>query len=198
MARILSIAAALAVVVASLGIFASPAAAHESRGVGPYTFVVGWVTEPAVVGQSNGLDLTVTETASDKPVEGLEKTLKAEVVTGGGAKTRALELAPDGDQPGHYTSGFVPTRVGDYTFHISGTAGATSVDEKFESGPNRFDPVTDIVGLEFPDQVPSPADLARQQADANTKLTLALALGALGTVGLVVSIVALTKTRRVV
>ena len=58
--------------------------------------------------------------------------------------------------------------------------------------------MTDIVGLEFPDQVPSPADLARQQADANTKLTLALALGALGTVGLVVSIVALTKTRRVV
>jgi len=44
MTRILSIAAAVAVVVASLGIFATPAAAHERRTVGPYTFVVGWIT----------------------------------------------------------------------------------------------------------------------------------------------------------
>jgi len=65
MTRILAIAAAVAVVMASLGIFASPAAAHETRAVGPYTFVVGWVAEPAIAGQSNGLDLTVTETAGD-------------------------------------------------------------------------------------------------------------------------------------
>src|SRR5437763_2339443 len=150
MTRILSVAAALAVVVGALGWFTSPAAAHERRAVGPYTFVVGWIAEPAVVGQSNGLDLTVTETVGGKPVGGLEKTLKAQVITGGGAKIRALELVPDGDQPGHYTSGFIPTRVGDYAFHISGTAGTTTVDEKFEPGPNRFDTVTDIVALEFP------------------------------------------------
>ena len=179
MTRILSLAAAIAVVVASLGIFATPAAAHETRLVGPYTFIVGWVNEPAIVGQSNGLDLTVTETAGDKAVEGLEKALKAEVITGGGAKTRSLELTPDSDVPGHYTSGFVPTRIGDYTFHISGTAGTTKIDEKFESGPNRFDAVTDIVPLEFPDQVPSTADLAQQLSDANSKLTIAIALGAL-------------------
>jgi hypothetical protein len=182
MARFLSIAAAIAVVVASFGFFARPAAAHETRMVGPYTFIVGWVNEPAIAGQSNGLDLTVTETDGDKAVEGLEKTLKAEVITGGGAKTRGLDLGPDSDMPGHYTSGFVPTRVGDYTFHISGTAGTTKIDEKFESGPNRFDPVTDIVGLEFPDQVPTTADLAQQLADANTKLTIAIALGALALV----------------
>ena len=107
MSRILSIAAAIVVVVASLSILTSPAAAHERRTVGPYTFVVGWIVEPAVVGQSNGLGLTVTETANGTPVEGLAKTLKAEVISGGGAKTRSLDLAPDGDQPGHYTSGFV-------------------------------------------------------------------------------------------
>jgi hypothetical protein len=179
MTRILPIAAAIAVVVASFGIFASPAAAHESRTVGPYTFVVGWINEPALVGQSNGLDLTVTETANASPVGGLEKTLQAEVIIGGGAKTRSLTLEPDGDQPGHYTSGFVPTRVGDYTFHISGTAGTTKIDERFESGPNRFDAVADIVSLEFPDHVPSASDLAAQLADANSKLTIAIALGAL-------------------
>ena len=193
MTRIRAIATAIAVVVGSLGILSTPAAAHETRMVGPYTFVVGWVTEPAIVGQSNGLDLTVTETAGGKAVEGLEKTLTPQVITGGGAKTRTLELAPDGDQPGHYTSGFVPTRVGDYTFHLSGMAGTTKIEEKFESGPNRFDPVTDIVGLEFPDQVPSTGDLAQQLADANTKLTIAIATAALA---LVVSVAALIPALR--
>jgi hypothetical protein len=194
--RILSVAAAIAiVVVVSVGIFASPAAAHERRTVGPYTFVVGWVTEPAVISQSNGLDLTVTETMGDTPVEGLEKTLQAEVIIGGGAKTRSLTLEPDGDQPGHYTSGFVPTRVGDYTFHIIGTAGTTKIDERFESGPNRFDPVIDIVSLEFPDQVPSASDLATQLADANTKLTIAIALGALALIVSVASFVPALRRR---
>jgi len=193
MTRIGAIATAIAVVVASFGILSTRAAAHETRMVGPYTFVVGWVSEPAVAGQSNGLDLTVTETAGGKVVEGLEKTLTAQVITGGGAKTRTLELAPDGDQPGHYTSGFVPTRVGDYTFHLSGMAGTTKIDEKFESGPNRFDPVTDIVGLEFPDQVPSTGDLAQQLSDANTKLTIAIAIAALA---LVVSIASFAPALR--
>jgi hypothetical protein len=193
MTRIGAIATAIAVVVASFGILSTRAAAHETRMVGPYTFVVGWVSEPAVAGQSNGLDLTVTDTADGKAVEGLEKTLTAQVITGGGAKTRTLELAPDGDQPGHYTSGFVPTRVGDYTFHLSGMAGTTKIEEKFESGPNRFDPVTDIVGLEFPDQVPSTGDLAQQLADANTKLTIAIAIAALA---LVVSIASFAPALR--
>ena len=195
MTRIRAIAAAIAVVVASFGILSTPATAHETRMVGPYTFIVGWVSEPAIVGQSNGLDLTVTESAGDKAVEGLEKTLKAEVLVGGGARTRTLELAPDGDQPGHYTSGFVPTRVGDYTFHISGMAGTTKIDEKFESGPNRFDPVTDIVGLEFPDQIPSTRDLAQQLADANTKLTIALAIAGLALVLSVASLVPALRRR---
>ncbi|HEV2250763.1 MAG TPA: hypothetical protein VGT60_09675, partial [Candidatus Limnocylindria bacterium] len=157
MTRIRSIAVALAAVVASLGIFASPAAAHETRAVGPYTFVVGWVNEPAVAGQSNGLYLMVTETAGGAPVVGGQTTISATVIVGGGAKSRALPLEPDGDRPGVYTSGFVPTRVGDYTFHLSGRLGATTIDETFESGPNRFDPVTDGAGLEFPDRLPAAA-----------------------------------------
>src|SRR2546428_12702368 len=100
MTRVLSIAAAVAVVVASLGIFASPAAAHERRTVGPYIFVVGWITEPSYVGQLNALDLTVTETASTKAVEGLEKTLKADLITGGGAAAMPPGIAPPVRPPG--------------------------------------------------------------------------------------------------
>jgi hypothetical protein len=193
MTRILAIAAAIAVVVASLAIFTIPAAAHESRTVGPYTFVVGWVAEPAIVAQPNGLDLTVSETASGKAVEGLEKTLQAQVITGGAASTMSLALAADSDVPGHYTAQLVPTRVGDYTFHISGTVGTTKIDEKFESGPNRFDPVSDGVALQFPDKVPSSADLAQQLTDANAKLNIAIALGA---VALIVAAAALIPALR--
>ena len=193
MTRLLSVAAAIVMVVASLGIFSSPAAAHERRTVGPYTFVVGWITEPAIIGQSNGLDVTVTTTASGKPVEGLAANLKAEVIVGGGAARRSLELSEDRDQPGHYTSGFVPTRVGEYSFHLTGTVGTTKIDEKFESGPGRFEPVADVSSLEFPDHAPSAAMLAAQLADANMKVTIGLAAAA---VALVLSVASLARTRR--
>jgi hypothetical protein len=195
MTRILSIAAAVAVVVASLGIFASPAAAHERRAVGPYTFVVGWIVEPAYVGQLNALDLTVTETASTKAVEGLEKTLKADLITGGGAATVPLAIAARFGLPGKYQGQVVPTKVGDYTFHVTGTVGTLAVDEKFESGPGRFGAIEDIAPLQFPNKVPSNSDLASKLDDANTKLTIAIAIGALALVISVASLVPVLRRR---
>ena len=189
MTRISSIAAAIAVVLASIAIIASPADAHERRTVGPYTFVVGWLSEPALIGQTNGLSLDVTLTADGKPVEGLEKTLQADVIVGGGAATRRLELSRDADQPGHYTGGFVPTRIGDYTFRIFGTAGTTPIDARFESGPGRFDTVSDAASLQFPDRLPSATDLAQQLADSNTKVGIAIALAALALVASLSSLV---------
>ena len=182
MRRALSVIAAVAVAVATLGIFASPAAAHERRTVGPYTFVVGWLTEPSYVNQLNGLDLTVTETATTKPVEGLEKTLKAEAITGGGASKQPLTVAARFGLPGKYQGQLLPTRVGDYTFHVFGTVGTTTVDEKFESGPNRFGAIEDTAAIQFPDKVPSSGDLARKLDDANGKLTIAIGLGAVAVV----------------
>ncbi|MEA2661451.1 MAG: hypothetical protein QOH08_1023 [Chloroflexota bacterium] len=193
MTRILSIAAAIAVVVVSLSIFASPAAAHERRTVGPYTFVVGWINEPAYVNQLNALDLTVTETASTKAVEGLEKTLKADLVAGGGSATMALTVAARFGLPGKYQGQVVPTKVGDYTFHITGTVGTMAIDEKFESGPGRFGAIEDIAPLQFPSKLPSAGDLAARLDDANAKLNIAIALGA---IALIVSIASLVPALR--
>ena len=193
MTRILSIAAAVAVVIASLGIFASPAAAHERRTIGPYTFVVGWIVEPAYVNQLNALDLTVTETATTKAVEGLEKTLKAELISGGGAAVMPLTVATRFGLPGKYQGQVVPTKVGEYTFHITGTVGTMTIDERFESGPGRFGGIEDLAPLQFPTKVASNADLAAKLDDANTKLTVAIALGA---VALVISIASLTQALR--
>ena len=185
MTRIFAIAAAIAVVVASFGFLSAPAAAHERRTVGPYTFVVGWIVEPAYVGQLNALDLTVTETTSTKAVEGLEKTLKADLISGGGAATMPLTIAARFGLPGKYQGQVLPTKTGDYTFHITGTVNTTAIDEKFESGPGRFGAIEDISALQFPNKVPSENDLVQQLADANTKLTIAIAIAA---VALIVSV----------
>ncbi len=193
MTRILSIAAAIAVVVASLGISTNPAAAHDRRAIGPYTFVVGWIVEPAYVGQINALDLTVTETASTKAVEGLEKTLRADLIVGGGAATMPLTIATRFGLPGKYQAQVIPTKVGDYTFRITGTVNTMAIDERFESGPGRFGAIEDQAALQFPDHVPSNSDLAARLDDTNTKLGIAITLAA---VALLISIAALVPTLR--
>ena len=95
MSRLLAAVAAVAVVVSSFAVNTNIALGHERRAVGPYTFVVGWMNEPAYVNAANGLSLEVTETSGDKPVDGLATTLHAEVIVGGGAKKLVLTLLTD-------------------------------------------------------------------------------------------------------
>src|SRR5207253_9974550 len=102
MSRVLAALATLAIVASSFAFTSNVALGHEHRSVGPYTFVVGWINEPAYVNAANGLSLDVTEASSSKPVEGLATSLHAEVIVGGGAKKLALELATDEKTPGHY------------------------------------------------------------------------------------------------
>ena len=83
MFRVLNAISAIVVVIASMLISSGHAHAHESRNLGPYQVEVGWLNEPAFAGQVNGLDLSVIDTRTKQPVEGLEKTLTAEVAAGG-------------------------------------------------------------------------------------------------------------------
>jgi hypothetical protein len=185
--------ATLAIVASSFAFASNVALGHERRTVGPYTFVVGWINEPAYVSAVNGLSLDVTQTDNAKPVEGLATTLQAEVIVGGGAKKLALELAADHDSPGHYTGSFIPTKVGDYIFHLFGTAGSMKVDERFESGPKTFDGVVSTDQLQFPDRAPSNADLA---ARLDSIQALAIAAIVIGGLALLVSVGGLAMRRR--
>ena len=160
MSRLLATVAAVAVVVSSFLVNTNVALGHERRAVGPYTFVVGWINEPSYVNLLNSLDLTVTETAGGKAVEGLEKTLKADLAFGGSNTPQPLTLAARFGLPGKYSGYVMPTKVGDYTFHITGTVGTTNVDEKFESGPGRFGSIESTDPLQYPQKVVSNADLA--------------------------------------
>ncbi len=156
------LAGALATAAAAL-LVVSPISvgAHEHREIGEYTLVVGFINEPAVSGELNGLSLTVhqasasdtaaTPTASEDegtPVEGLESTLQAEVILGD--QKMPLTLGTVWKTPGAYESWFIPTAPGDYSFHIWGTINGTQIDETFTAGPDTFSTVIDRSTLEFP------------------------------------------------
>ena len=179
MSRALAALAAIAIVVSSFLVNTNVALGHERRVVGPYTFVVGWLTEPAYVNAINALDLTVTETTGAKAVEGLEKTLKAELTFGGTTTAQPLALAARFGLPGHYAGYVLPTRIGDYTFHITGVVGAVNIDEKFESGPGRFGAIESTDPLQYPAKVVSNTDLAARLDQLQTLVIVGIVLGGL-------------------
>ena len=182
------------------------ASAHERRDLlgGKYQVVVGFLDEPAYDGQLNGLSLAVTDKTQktpdgkDKPVEGLEKTLKAQVLAQG--KTMDLTLQARFGMPGNYAAYFEPTVPGQYIFRVYGQIEGQNVDERFESGPGRFNDVESLAPLQFPAKVgTAPADLQAQldsaQSRANTALTVGIAGIVLGVLGLAVAAMTLARRR---
>lgn len=142
-------------------VFAQGGSAHEGRtvGDGKYELVVGFLTEPAYTGEMNGIDLQVFDLSqaspaagdageAGAPVEGLEDTLKVEIIYG----DQKMDLPIEGrwKTPGAYDGWVIPTAAGDYTFHITGTIGGTAIDESFTSSPDGFGSVADRTTIEFP------------------------------------------------
>ena len=160
---------ALVALAAFLLLRTSPAQAHEGRDLGPYHVAVGWRVEPAFVGVANGAEIFVSmKDDATKKVEGAEQTLKIEVSFGG--KTKQLTLDAAWKDPGHYVTNLTPTRPGDYTFHITGKIGDTTVDEKFTSADGKFssvDPSSDIL---FPDANLDAANFQSQIDDLKAQI----------------------------
>jgi hypothetical protein len=194
--RIVSAAAAAMVVVASLLLTSGTAVAHERRNVGPYQFVVGWLNEPAYVGQLNSIDLRITDTRTNQPVAGLEKTLTADV-SAGGLTPFPLTVTARFNTPGAYNGYVMPTVTGTYTFHVKGKIDTQDVDEKFQSGPNTFGDIEDTTVLQYPEKVPVASDLgARLDAiQSGVDQTRLIALGALA-LGVIAIVVAVVMSRR--
>jgi hypothetical protein len=162
MRLILTSLIAVLIAVTALGLAPSPADAHERRQVGPYSFVVGFQGEPAYVEEPNGTSLAVSR--DGQPVEGVDKTLKVEVTTGGDSRT--FDLKPVFNRPGSYVAEFIPTKSGPFAFRFFGKIENLDVNERFESGPNRFDEVKSKKELQFPAAVPTNGELAAQVQQA--------------------------------
>jgi hypothetical protein len=199
-------------------LLASPAAAHESRQVGKYHFVVGFGDEPAYAGEKNSVQLLLFG-AGDKPVTDLTDTLKVSVRTSD-AEERSMTLEPffevgEFGTPGDYRAFFIPTAPGSYSFHFTGTIKGQKVDQTFESGPQTFSDIQDPAQVQYPAKEPTTGQLAtrvdRESARVNAALaaerdtardqaasarTLAVVALVVGALGLLVGIAALVLRRR--
>lgn len=170
--------------------------AHEARTVAGYDLEVGFIGEPVYVGDKSGLEFFVHK--GDAPVEGLDKTITAEVVYQG--QSRPLPVTAREDDPGAYESVFIPTAAGAYTFHLTGTIEGQSIDESFTSSATGFNEVQEVAAGQFPVQFPALAELAadaKAGKDAASRVTIATGLGVAGVlVGLVGVGLALAARRR--
>lgn len=176
----------------ALTLFLVPAGAtaHDRRDLigGKYQAVVGFLNEPAIEGQLNGIDLTITDMSKKDangkgtPVEGLEKTLKAAVSFGGGGATKEIPLVARFSMPGRYTGTFMPTEAGAYTFHLFGTINDQTVDERFESGPGRFNDVEALASVQFPHPGSVPAHVQAELDAAQSRANNARLFGIAGLV----------------
>jgi hypothetical protein len=169
MYRFPRLAAVCGLVLATVLLLTAPliARAHEVRQLadGKYQIVVGFIDEPVFAGDKSGLEIFVSdlsapatpvagagsdedEESEGAPVDGLEETLKAEVIFGD--QTMELPLNARFGTPGAYESVFFPMKPGDYTFRIYGKLGDTDIDESFTSSPEGFGAVEDPAPLQFP------------------------------------------------
>lgn len=173
--------------------------AHERRDVGPYQFVVGFINEPALLGQPNGVDLRITRRDGNQPVEGAHETLRVSVAHGGGP-AREFPLRARFGQPGAYIADLIPTRTGVYVFTFSGQIDGETVNEVFESGPGRFSEVESPQELQFPEQVAFVGDLQTEVRATEARVQQATTFGyagtALGALGVLLGLVALLRRPR--
>lgn len=152
---------------AALGLCASllipvTASAHKGVTVGKYELEVGWVVEPVLLDETNALFLSVVNSDTKKPVEGLT-TVQVTVTTGG--QSRVLELRPlSEDAPGQYAADFIPTVRGQYTVKLTGQIEEQAVDLSVD-----IEEVELANAYQFPITLPSVAELSRGLTNLQTQ-----------------------------
>jgi hypothetical protein len=132
------------------------ASAHEGTSVGKLAIEVGFVNEPAYVGQPNGVQLILVN--DGKPVKDLGASLTVEVGFGDEtSEPQTLEpwfFYEDGSlesgNPGEYRYYFIPSQPGPYTFHFQGKVDGQAIDESFTSSSKGFSEVADPATAAFP------------------------------------------------
>lgn len=190
--------------------------AHTVDSVGEYRLEIGWMNEPVVSGQTNGIELYVSPFDPNMPVEeqkfkdgitGLEKSLKIELVFE--EKKIILPLNSDHNIPGKYYAFVVPTVSGYYQANLLGTIKDTTVSISMHP------PKVDERGyIEFPEQsdvtlkqiiaahtsiVGDISDLkesVNRLNESTPTTTLSYAGITLGTVGIIIASIALFKMKR--
>lgn len=130
------------------GLAGSAVQAHQTKAVGPegqYLVIVGFEREPIYTEERNALNVIIRRAADREPVENLEQTLFAEIISPDGGSRRELPLRAVHGQPGYYASDVVLTEPGEYGLRIWGYIFDVQFDEAFHTHE-----VTPLSELRFP------------------------------------------------
>ena len=158
-------------------IFSGIAYGHTVDAVGEYRVEIGWMNEPVISGETNGLELYVSplEACPDIPIplecansqefkngiEGLRKLLKIQFVYDK-TQTITLPFVADHDIPGKYYAFITPTVSGYFQANLIGKILETPVNLSMHPPP-----IAERSYIEFPES----ANLALTEViDDNTKL----------------------------
>lgn len=143
--------------------------AHTVDSVGDFRLEIGWMNEPVVSGETNGIELFVSplepglsleEQEFKNGVTGLEKSLKLQLVLAEDKIT--LPLDEDHNIPGKYYAFVNPTVSGFYQANVLGDIGDTKVSLSMH--PPK---VSERSYIEFPE----PSDMTLNQLiDGHTTL----------------------------
>ena len=157
--------------------FAGIAYGHTVDAVGEYRVEIGWMNEPVMSGETNGLELYVSplldcpdisipmECANSQEfqdgIEGLKKLLKIQFVYEK-TQTITLPLVADHDIPGKYYAFITPTVSGYFQANLIGKILDTPINLSMHPPP-----IAERSYIEFPES----ANLALTEViDDNTKL----------------------------
>ena len=190
--------------------------AHTVDSVGDYRLEIGWMNEPVVSGETNGIELFVSPMEPGLPLEeqefkdgvsGLDKTLKMELVYKG--EKIILPLKDDHNIPGKYYAFVDPTVAGFYQANILGDIKGTTISLSMH--PPKVD---ERAYIEFPE----PSDITLNQIidahttivgdindlkesvnqleGANQTMNIGYAGMGLGVAGIIIALIAISKTKK--
>lgn len=121
-------------------------AAPINRTVGDrFEITVQYMHEPAILGDTNGVRMQITE--NGEPVSGANTSLTVQVEFM--EAVRVLNMYEDAAQPGVYTGVFIPMQDGQYSFTVYGELDGVEINEVYtvDDGLVSVTPRTDY---EFP------------------------------------------------
>lgn len=180
----------LFVVVLSILITPQLILAHTRAEVGPYVVIVGWESEPVIVGERNALVLEIHDN-NEEPVMGVDATIDIEVLYGGQTFRSNISATTT---PGLYTAEIFPTVRGQYSVRLFGSIEDESVDIVVDP-----EEVLSAARLQFPEVAPDTRDLqtdiATLEAELSSVRTLARVSIGFGIFGIAFALFAMFRGR---
>lgn len=142
MEKVVALFLAATLLLSFLAFNPAPVFAHVEVVMGDINIVAGWVDEPPLVNQLNGILLIITQVSNGQPVN--NALAQADITLQKGAETRPLEFQPT-EEAGTYTATILPTQTGQYAVVMRGAIAGQTIDGQIE-----VEDVEDTARFSFP------------------------------------------------